>query len=126
MIGSNFQSLAENKRRQLFTIREITRRNLREETEMQPVLKYFSLATIVILIEVATTNELTTIHLRIEGVDKTLYEGPIQTIGAAVTTSLGGKHRCDGTNNNVHAIPGPTATGALDSAAKRAGFTWDG
>ena len=93
---------------------------------MQPVLKYFLLATIVILIEFATSNELTTIYLRVEGADKTLYEGPVQTIGGTVTTYLGGTRRCDGTNNNVNATPGPTATGALDSAAKRAGFTWDG
>lgn len=81
---------------------------------------------IAILVQATSENELTAVHLRIEGTDKTLFEGPIQTMGAAVSTTSGGTHRCDGTNNNVHSTPGPTATSALDSAAKQAGFTWDG
>ncbi|KAI0071646.1 hypothetical protein K474DRAFT_1668819 [Panus rudis PR-1116 ss-1] len=66
------------------------------------------------------------VHLRIEGSNKTIYEGPIVTFPHNVTTESGGTHHCDGTNNNENPTPGPTCTTALDDASKVAGFTWDG
>ncbi|SHG86435.1 DUF4430 domain-containing protein [Streptoalloteichus hindustanus] len=66
------------------------------------------------------------VNLRIEGPDRTIFEGVVATRGHDVTTATGGTHRCDGTNNNTNPTPGPTPTAALDDAAKKKGFTWDG
>jgi hypothetical protein len=66
------------------------------------------------------------IKLRIEGATRTIYEGSIRTDGHEVTTASGGTHECDGTNNGANPTPGPTPTSALDSAAAKEGFTWDG
>ncbi|HEX4435574.1 MAG TPA: hypothetical protein VH061_02145 [Solirubrobacteraceae bacterium] len=66
------------------------------------------------------------IKLRIEGATRTIYEGTILTEGHEVTTPSGGTHECDGTNNGANPEPGPTPTSALDSAAAKNGFTWDG
>jgi hypothetical protein len=65
------------------------------------------------------------IDLRVEGRNQTIFEGRVTTDGHDVTTASGGTHRCDGTNNGEHPTPGPTATAALDDAARTAGFTWD-
>src|ERR1700742_4471860 len=66
------------------------------------------------------------IKLRIEGATRTIYEGTIRTEGHEVTTPSGGAHECDGTNLGANPEPGPTPTSAIDSAAQRSGFTWDG
>src|SRR5947208_13542981 len=64
------------------------------------------------------------VNVRIEGATKTLFEGPVTTDAHAVTADTSGPHPCDGTNGGAHPTPGPTATGALDDAAKLAGLTW--
>jgi hypothetical protein len=66
------------------------------------------------------------VNLRVEGPTKTVFDGPVTTDGHDVTTAAGGTHTCDGTNDGAEPSPGPTATGALDDAAKLAGFTIDG
>jgi hypothetical protein len=66
------------------------------------------------------------IKLRVEGATRTIYEGTVKTEGHVVTTASGGTHECDGTNNGANPEPGPTPTSALDSAAAKNGFTWDG
>ncbi|MGH8906066.1 MAG: hypothetical protein ACRD0K_06040 [Egibacteraceae bacterium] len=66
------------------------------------------------------------VTLRVEGATSTIFERPVTTDGHDVTTAAGGTHRCDGTNNNANPKPGPTATAALDDAAKSGGFTFDG
>ncbi|TCD66108.1 hypothetical protein EIP91_001760 [Steccherinum ochraceum] len=68
----------------------------------------------------------TIVNLRIEGAEKTIFEGPIFTRGHNVTTVSGGTHHCDGTNNNENPHPGPTCTSALADAAHREGFAFDG
>lgn len=68
----------------------------------------------------------TVVNLRIEGAEKTIFEGPIVTYGHNVTTASGGTHPCDGTNNNANPTPGPTCTSALDNASKLEKFPWDG
>lgn len=67
-----------------------------------------------------------TVNLRVEGPSKTVFDGPVTTDGHDVTTASAGTNKCDGTNGNAEPEPGPTATAALDDAAKLAGFTIDG
>jgi len=71
-------------------------------------------------------NKETLVNLRVEGAEKTIFEGPVLTKGHNVTTASGGDHHCDGTNNNENPLPGPTCTSALDDAAKLNHFTFDG
>ena len=66
------------------------------------------------------------VTLRVEGRTQTIFDGPVTTDGHDVTTPTGGTHRCDGTNGASEPSPGPTATAALDDAARLAGFTFDG
>ncbi|MDJ1135090.1 hypothetical protein [Streptomyces iconiensis] len=66
------------------------------------------------------------VRLRVEGRTSTIFEGHVLTRGHDVTTESAGTHHCDGTNNNANPTPGPTATSALDDAARLAPFTWDG
>lgn len=67
-----------------------------------------------------------TVNLRVEGPNKTVFDGPVTTDGHDVTTQTAGTHKCDGTNGAAEPEPVPTATAALDDAAKLAGFTIDG
>ena len=67
-----------------------------------------------------------TVNLRVEGPTKTVFDGPVTTDGHNVTTQAGGTHPCDGTNGGAEPQPGPTATAALDDAARLGGFTLDG
>lgn len=66
------------------------------------------------------------VKLRIEGATRTIFEGTVKTEGHMVTTESGGTHECDGTNDGANPTPGPTPTDALDTAAAKEGFTWDG
>lgn len=66
------------------------------------------------------------VDVRVEGRTSTIFSGPVTTDGKAVTTASGGTHACDGTNNGVSPLPVATATSALDDAAIKGGFTWDG
>jgi hypothetical protein len=66
------------------------------------------------------------IKLRIEGKTHTIFEGTIKTERHVVTTQSGGTHKCDGTNLGANPEPGPTPTAAVDAAATKDGFTWDG
>jgi len=66
------------------------------------------------------------VHLRIEGVNKTIFAGHIATRGHNITLPhFNTTNRCDGTNNNTHPTPGATATSALDDAAWYHGFSWN-
>jgi hypothetical protein len=67
-----------------------------------------------------------TVNLRVEGPTRTVFDGPVTTDGHNVTTATAGSHTCDGTNGAAEPAPGPTATAALDDAARLAGFTIDG
>ncbi|KAK7018362.1 surface cell-adhesion protein [Favolaschia claudopus] len=75
---------------------------------------------------VPAKNHPTRVNLRIEGANRTIFEGPIVTTGHNVTTVSGGAHHCDGTNNGENEFQGPTCTSALDDAARKEGFQWDG
>lgn len=71
---------------------------------------------------IAAPTELT---VRIEGKEKTLFEGPILTEGHAVQASGDTEPRtCDGTNNSAHPQPGPTPTSSSVDAMELAGQTF--
>ncbi|MEU1292848.1 DUF4430 domain-containing protein [Streptomyces sp. NPDC005840] len=66
------------------------------------------------------------VTLTVQGPDGPLFRGRITTRGHDVTTATGGTHRCDGTNGGAQPAAVPTPTAALDDAARRRHFTWDG
>src|SRR3954447_12563819 len=69
----------------------------------------------------------TKVKVRVEGATKTLFEGAVTTDAHPVDGGDGsGPHVCDGTNGGRQRTPGPTATGALDDAAKLANLSWSG
>ena len=75
----------------------------------------------------AATAAPVNVTVRVEGASQTIFDGPVTTDGHDITTaSSGGAHPCDGTNMSAYPTPGPTATAALDDAARLGGFTWDG
>ncbi|MER8265068.1 DUF4430 domain-containing protein [Streptomyces griseus] len=74
----------------------------------------------------AFTNAPVRVTVTVQGPDGLLFQKKVFTWGHDVTTVTGGTHKCDGTNGSAHATKVPTPTAALDHAAKRNGFTWDG
>ncbi|MEU5164663.1 DUF4430 domain-containing protein [Streptomyces sp. NPDC020875] len=72
------------------------------------------------------TNAPIRVGLSVQGPDGPLFQGKVRTRGHDVTTASGGTHKCDGTNGGAHASKVPTPTAALDDAARKHGFTWDG
>lgn len=56
----------------------------------------------------------------------TIYEGAIRSGPRLITTSSGGTHLCDGTNNNANPTPQGTSITTLDSASRLCGFGYDG
>lgn len=72
------------------------------------------------------TNAPIKVSLTVQGPDGTLFQGRIRTKGHEVTTATGGTHTCDGTNGGAHPSAVPTPTAALDDAARKRHFTWDG
>jgi hypothetical protein len=65
----------------------------------------------------AQASPATSVHLRVEGLTTTLFDGLVDTVPHVVKA-----HPCDGTNGGASPAPGPTMTGALDSS----GLSWDG
>ncbi|WP_030420311.1 DUF4430 domain-containing protein [Streptomyces sp. NRRL F-5065] len=76
--------------------------------------------------DVSDTNAPVKVSLTVQGPDGLLCKGKIKTKGHDVTTATGGTHRCDGTNGGAHPTAVPTPTAALDDAARKRHFTWDG
>jgi hypothetical protein len=69
----------------------------------------------------------TNVTVRIEGKSNTIFEGKITTNIHLVDGGDGtGPHKCDGTNGGAGAVPGPTATSAMDTATKVGRLTWAG
>jgi hypothetical protein len=65
-----------------------------------------------------------TVNLRVEGATQTIFEGPVITDVHQIKTPADTEARtCDG--SSVGNPSGPTAIGALDDAARTAGFAWD-
>ncbi|MER8097682.1 DUF4430 domain-containing protein [Streptomyces goshikiensis] len=72
------------------------------------------------------TNAAVKVNLTVQGPDGLLFKGKVKTKGHDVTTATGGTHKCDGTNGGANASKVPTPTAALDDAAHKKGFAWDG
>ncbi|MBV7672767.1 DUF4430 domain-containing protein [Streptomyces halstedii] len=72
------------------------------------------------------TNTPVKVTVVVDGPDGRLFKGRTRTQGHDVTTATGGTHRCDGTNGGAHPSAVPTPTAALDDAARKRQFTWDG
>ncbi|KOX24859.1 MULTISPECIES: DUF4430 domain-containing protein [unclassified Streptomyces] len=72
------------------------------------------------------TNAPVKVGLTVQGPNGLLFKGKIKTKGHDVTTVTGGTHKCDGTNGSANPSAVPTPTAALDDAAKKKHFTWDG
>jgi hypothetical protein len=78
-----------------------------------------------LLLTAGAQAALTELTVRIEGREKTLFEGPILTEGHAVQASGDAEPRpCDGTNNSAHPQPGPTPTASSADAMELAGQTF--
>ena len=70
---------------------------------------------------------LTELTVRIEGAQKTLFEGPIETAGHEIEAVSDTEPRiCDATNNGAHPEPGPTPTAASVDAMELIGEEFDG
>ncbi len=83
-------------------------------------------STLALLLPAAASAAPTAVDVRVEGKTSTIFEGPVTTDAKSITTATGGTHVCDGTNAGANPTPGPTPTTALDDAALKGGFTWDG
>jgi hypothetical protein len=71
----------------------------------------------------------TLVHVRIEGRNQTLFEGPLLTEGRYLQASSDtSQRRCDGidVNDPQNMTPGPTSTGASADAMELIGETFDG
>lgn len=72
------------------------------------------------------TNAPIKVKLTVQGPDGLLFKGKVRTKGHHVTPATGGSYKCDGTNGGAHPSAVPTPTAALDDAARKRGFSWDG
>ena len=62
-----------------------------------------------------------TVNVRVEGLNATIFDGSVTTDAHPIEQDKAGPQTCDGTNNGANPAPGPTVTGALDTA-----LAWDG
>jgi len=85
-----------------------------------------TLAVLTAVLACAPAFAATKVTVRVEGAKKTIFEGTVNTSVHPVTGDDSGPHKCDGTNAGANPTPGPTVTGALDSASKKADFIWQG
>jgi hypothetical protein len=76
-------------------------------------------AVVALALSLAAPSLATTVHLRVEGLTQTLFDGDVSTSPHAV---MG--HVCDGTNGGANPAPGATMTGALDDARVSWAGTW--
>ena len=74
----------------------------------------------------AADNSPITVHVRVEGKTKTLFDGRVKTHGHKLDGNDGsGPHKCNGTNAGAHPTAGPTLLAAFDDARRKAGITWN-
>lgn len=91
------------------------------------IRRFLLLASLLVLaLPAAAVAAPTAVDVRIEGRSSTIFFGPVTTDAKVVSPATGGDHLCDGTNGGAGTTPGPTPTTALDDAAIKGGFDWDG
>lgn len=74
-----------------------------------------------------TQPKKTTVNVRIEGPNDTIFEGDVVIVPRNVTPISGPNWKCDATNRGGGSrVPLTTLTVAVDEAAKKGRFTWDG
>jgi len=89
--------------------------------------RFLLLASLLALaLPTAATAAPTAVDVRIEGETSTIFNEPVTTDGKVITTAAGGTHLCDGSTASPPVGPGPTPNSALDDAAIKGSFTWDG
>jgi hypothetical protein len=86
----------------------------------------FLASAFALAIPAAASAAPTAVDVRIEGQTSTIFNQPVTTDGKTITTTAGGTHLCDGSTAAPPVGPGPTPNSALDDAAIKGGFTWDG
>lgn len=92
-----------------------------------PIRRSTLLATALALaLPALATAAPTAVDVRIEGKSSTIFAGPVTTDGKVVSPATSPNHACDGTNVGANPTPGPTPISALDDAAIKGGFAWDG
>ena len=84
------------------------------------------MAALGLLAAIPATAAAVKVNVRVEGKTKTIIERNVNTFVHEVTADNTGPHTCDGTNGGASTVPGPTLTGALDDAARKAGVIWEG
>lgn len=82
--------------------------------------------TLALALPAAASAAPTAVNVRVEGINSTIFDGPVTTDGKTVNPASGGAHVCDGTNNGANPSSGATLISALDDAAIKGGFTWAG
>jgi hypothetical protein len=93
--------------------------------------RFLGLAVLAIAGALATApanadNSPITVHVRVEGKTKTLFDGKVTTRGHKVDGNDGtGPHKCNGTNAGANPKAGPTLLAAFDDARQKAGLTWN-
>jgi len=81
----------------------------------------------IIAVGPSTQNSVANVHLRVEGLNTTIFSGDVATRGHDVTVNpFNIMRRCDGTNANRNPTRGATVTSALDDAARYRGLPWHG
>jgi hypothetical protein len=87
-------------------------------------------ATLILIACAATAQAMPTqVNVRIEGAERTLFEGPVLSEGHEVEAASDTRKRaCDGINVNdpENVVPGPTPTAASADAMSLIGETFDG
>src|SRR6476469_1962316 len=82
--------------------------------------------TLALTLPAAVSAAPTAVDVRIEGKTSTIFDAPVTTDGKTVATAAGGTHICDGTKLGASPVPAANGTPALDDAARKGGFDWDG
>lgn len=64
------------------------------------------------------------VNVRIEGAQRTLFDGDVVTDAETLSKDSTGPHACNGLNGGANTAPGATVTTALDAAASKAHLSW--
>ena len=88
---------------------------------------FFAASLLIVVAAPVVQAAPTQVNVRIEGKEKTLFEGPIMTEGHDIRASSDTESRhCDGTNLGAHREAVPTPTAASVDAMEAIGQTFDG